>query len=338
MSISVHRIVIHQIEKEQGVQEAHLKKSEELIDVDDNVEFLCDRLNDAFKKDEKVIKTEFIDTQEKVFQHQIKDYSSNPNNTKFYDLSIEAIDELRASLQGNPLAKGGYFVFAHFTYRNTELVAVFLVRDSEEVMFDRDPSISSFIVNKTTVIDTSKLAMACRIDLGKLGDNDFRYLHFTHRQTEISEYFINWIEASLADKSKEDSRNFLKLIDFVDLPLDQETNEVYDGDKLRANIFEYVKTAGKVVRVRDISKQFWDDSDYLSSLAEEKEITINQEFQAVNSIFQQLKKYELKSGRIKLSFAKGDYEQGTVRLGDENQIVIESQELRDKLEGLFNYE
>ena len=332
--MEIKRIVIHEIQKEKGVNEANLNLSESLTDVTDNVTFLSERLSDAFKKDEKVIRTEFIE-EEDVFQIAINSFLNDKNDETFYEFTELAIKDLRKRLMSSTLATGGYFVFLNYETQNTEYIGVYIVRDTEEVIFNRSVDAGIFTVNKTTVINTSKLAMACRVDLNKLVAGQKRYLHFTHRQTEISDYFVNWIEARLANKSKDDTESLIKIINNIDRPIDPETNEEFEEDKFRTKIFDYINSIGRTVRVQDIGRNFWNDPDKIVDFAEENDYDINTEFQAVPSILKRLKKYEVKSGKIKLSFSHNDYNLGIIGVGDDNQVVINSTEIRKQVDKLF---
>lgn len=331
--MNVQRIVIHQIEKEQGVLEAHLTKSTSILQVDDDVVFLVEKLNDAFRKDEKVVKTEFKE-EPQDFQNGVVDYIESIDDDSFYDLSVKSITALSNQLRASPLASGGYFVFIHYEHRNTDFLSVYLVRDTEEVMFKRGEN-QNFRVNKTTVVNTSKLAMACRIDIEKLQNEEPRYLHFTHKQISISEYFVNWIEASLADKSKEDTSTLIKMISNVELPRDPDTNEKYEEDKFRKNLFDYISSVGRVVKIREISENFWGNSEFLPDFIEENNLQINMEFQATPSLLRQLNRYVFKAGKVRLSFAKGDWTRGTIYRGDDNLVIIDSPEIRAEIDQQF---
>ena len=179
--------------------------------------------------------------------------------------------------------------------------------------------------------------MACRIDLDKYTNENPRYLQFTnYNQRDISEYFIQWIEASLVDKSKEDTEQLIRIINNIDLPIDPETSEQYNDDKFRNKIFDHINSSGKIVRLRELGATFWDDEEFVLNYIDENDIEINNEFRATGSILSKLKKYELASGNIKISFKQSDLNQNIRRGDSRNTILIESEGLRNKLEQLLN--
>lgn len=331
--MKIKRITIHQIEKKQGVSEAHLVTSDSLISIDDKVQFLVEKLNDAFKKDEKVIRTEFLEDED-LFQKSLRMFADKVNNDAFYKYTTESIKRIVKLLQATPLATGGYFVFVNYKYRNIDYSGVFIVRDSEEVIFNRNDK-NIFVVNKTTIINTDKLAMAVRIDLDRLSKKQDRYLQFTHKLSSASNYFSEWIEANLLDKSVDDTKALIKLIDgLTNFPVDPETGNSFDSDKFREKVFDHINSSGRVVRLRELGKTFWDDSNFLTDYIDENNINISHQFQAVSTILGRLKKYEIKSGKIKLSFSRADIESGRVKVGNDNQIIITNMTLRTKFDEL----
>ncbi|WP_405294745.1 nucleoid-associated protein [Algibacter sp. Ld11] len=332
--MKIKRITIHQIKKKQGVSEAHLVASDDLIPIDDKVEFLVEKLNDAFKKDEKVIRTEFIEDQD-LFQKSLRRFAKDINDDSFYKYTTTSIKRIKKLLQATPLATGGYFVYVNYKHRKINYSGVFIVRDSEEVIFDRNDK-NTFVVNKTTIINTEKLAMAVRIDLDRLIKKQKRYLQFTHKLSSTSNYFSEWIEADLLDKSADDTKALISLIDgLTEFPIDPETGDNFDSEKFREKVFDYINSSGRVVRLRELGKTFWDDSDFLTDYIDENDISISHQFQAVSTILGRLKKYELKSGKIKLSFSRADIESGRVDIGNDDQIIITNEALRTKFDELY---
>ncbi|SDR90363.1 nucleoid-associated protein [Winogradskyella sediminis] len=334
--IRIKRLTIHQIEKQQSVLEAHLKTSKGLIPIDEKVDFLVEKLNDAFRNDEKVVRTEFLEEEEEeeVFQKSLKSFVESETDELFYKFSINALKKMKKILQSTTLATGGYFVFVNYQYGDGSYVGVFIVRDSKEVIFNRNDE-DNFEVNMTTIINTDKLAMAVRIDSGRLEENKDRYLQFTHKLSSTSNYFSEWIEADLLDKSEDDTKALISLINgLTEFPINPETGERYGGEEFRIKVYDHINSAGRVVRLSELGKTFWNDSNYLTNYIDENEIQINHQFQAVSTILGRLKKYEIKSGKVKLSFSRADIENGTINVGNDDQIIISDSALRRKYDEL----
>ncbi|PHR48044.1 MAG: hypothetical protein COA32_05825 [Fluviicola sp.] len=332
--MQLKKAIIHLIDKEQG-QGPRIDKSSSTLNIDDNTKDLVERLNEAFKKDEKVLKTEFVE-EKNVFQSTVEVFSKDKSVEKFMDFAEASLIRMADLMTGNNFATGGYFVFMEYEYRNVNYLGVFMVRDSEEIIFKKSDS-NNYTVNTTTIVDTSKLAMAARVNLSLYSNNETRYLHYTKRQQHQSDYFIDWIEADLAEKSVDDTKALLRIFNSLgpnELPFKPNSEERYGSEEFRNRLYDHINSSGRLVRVKDLSRTFWDDEDFLVNRAEAEEIDINGEFQAALRILKQLKKYEIKSGKIKVSFSKADKEDARVRPGNRNQIIIESQELRVKFDEL----
>jgi nucleoid-associated protein len=332
--MQLKKAVIHLIDKEQGTN-PRLDKSSAPLSIDANSIELAERLNEAFKRDEKVLKTEFVEAKS-VFQTKVEAFSRNTSIENFMEFAESSLLRMVDLMSGNNFATGGYFVYMEYKYKNTTYLAVFMVRDSEEIIFKKTDS-NNYTVNTTTIVDTSKLAMAVRVNYLSFVNNEKRYLHYTKRQQHQSDYFIRWIEADMAEKSIDDTKALLKIIDSLDaseLPVNPESGDKYSSEEFRNHLYDFINSSGRLVRVRDLSRSFWDDENFLSEKAEDFNIDINGEFQAALSILKQLKKYELKSGKIKISFSKADKDRGRVRRGDNNQIIIDSEEIRSKFDSL----
>ena len=326
------RITIHQIKKRQGIVYTQLIPSDSLIKIDENVENLIDKLNNAFSKEEKVIRTEFLEDA-KDFQRTLKEFNGNRIDNIFYDFTKSSIDRINDLLTGVNLATGGYFVFTEYIYLQRHYVGVYLVRDTEEIVFDRSKDGKSFVIDKTTVINTKNLAMAVRVDLGKLLNGGERYVHFTFKQADISEYFVTWIEVHLSNRSDTDTKALIKLLNKIDpYPNDPDTDKVFEREKFRNKVFDYIQSVGRVVKLSELSSTFWQNPNHLSGIAEELGYDIDGEFRATSSILSRLRKYKISAGKISLGFSKSDIDNGRIYPGEGSLLIIDDLTLKGKFE------
>ena len=336
--MNVSKVIIHEIEKRHGIQEAHLTFSENLLANNDRTFRLIDQLNKSFRTDSKVVSTEFEELERHYFKNDFDNYLRRGNNNDFIEFSSSTLRELARSLRILPFAVGGYYVYSSYSNLGRNYLGIFIIRDAERLLFKRNRNDTNFEVDETKIVDTEKLAMACRIDVGKYDNDELRYLHFTnYNQRDISEYFIQWIEASLVDKSREDTQQLIKIINNIDIPVDPDTQEQYDEDKFRNKIFDHINSTGKIVRLRELGANFWDNEDFILDYIDTHDIEINNEFRATGTVLNRLKKYEIAAGNLKISFKQSDLNERNIRPGDRrNTIIIESVALRTKLEELLN--
>lgn len=326
--MEVQKIIIHNIESNNQDGNFQLTTSDHSLAINNNVNLLVDRLNNSFKNQVKVVWTEFLE-EERDFQRTVNLYMKDNSNQQFYDFSTIPTARLLDLINSKSNSKGGYYVYVDYIYRKSHYLAVFVVRDEKGIAFNRNDGMYS--IETPTVIDTNKLTMSCRINLTRKGNNLDRYLNFARTRKDVPEYFTDWIEASLAEKSAEDTNNLILLIDKLDkLPIDPDTNEEYDSTKFRSKVCDYIRSNGRVVKVRTLSRAFWNDEGYLTDQAEKLEIILNEEFQAVNSVLNKLKKYEAKSGNLKVSFSKADYDSKRVSIVSD-KVILKDQALIRKL-------
>lgn len=333
--MEISKSIIHLIEKEQSGNPS-LQLSSNLLGIGEYEKLLIEKLNDAFRKDEKVLKTEFKIEEPKSFQNGVRSFSMDNSDSLFLSFSGNSLLRMIDLLTGNNLATGGYFVYAEYLYRNIKYLAVFIVRDEEGIIFKKDKE-GDFEVETTVVVNTDKLAMAVRIDLEKLRLEEPRHLHFTKKQAHLSQYFFDWIEADLAAKSNDDTNKLIELINRLELddfPINPVNNERYTPDEFRKQIYHNILSSGRIVRIRELSKTFWDDDNYLSNKFEEFNIEISNEFQAPESILKKLMKYEISSGKLRLIFTQNDIDSGRISKGEGFQIIINSEELLEKFNSI----
>ena len=187
-----------------------------------------------------------------------------------------------------------------------------------------------FVVQLTKIVNTNKLAMACRINVNRLVNGQDRYLNLTHKQGSESEYFIEWVEAELAEKNKEDTNTLLRIIADIDRPIDPDTGEEYEENKFRKQVHDYISGNGQLINIFDLGERFWDNSQKVSDFAEGLDLIINTEFRSSGAI-KKLDRYSYTSGKIKLDFSHKDYRNGTVRVLSDNTVLINSEELSEKI-------
>lgn len=319
--MEIFSAIIHKIDKEQS-QAPSLQLSLQSLTIEEQVTILGTRLNNAFRKDENVLKTEFL-SNPNIFQNGARTFSRNLTQDSFLDFSRSSIHRMIDLMTGNNLATGGYFVYLYYNYRNQNFLGVFMVRDEEELIFKRKADNSTFEVNSTTVVNTNKLAMAVRVNIDNISDT--RYLHFTKKQAHLSQYFFDWIEADLAPKNSEDAQHLIDLIHHLEpgeLPINPETNERLNPDEFKTRFYDNILSTGRMVRLTDLGSTFWNDENFLINKFEEMGVEISTEFQAPAKILRKLMKYELKSGRLRLVFSQNDISSGRVALNDESTSLI----------------
>jgi len=328
------RTIIHGIRKEKNVNEGHLQTSKAHLAENAATNLLGEKLNKTFQRDKKVIRSEF-ESGPLAFQKGVATMKGASSDKAFVKWSLESMKRLKDLISSAPLATGGYLVFMEFEMDSIDFVGVYFVRDSQMVSFHLKDN--TYQIDLETVVDTSQLAMAARINLNRHRNGEDRYLEFTFSGPVKSDYFAKWVEVSLQEKSAEDSEALVKLLDLLpELPIDPETGAAYEGDKFRKHVLSHINSVGGTVRLNEVSKAYWDDEDYLADFARKENIPISHEFQAVDNIIKQLQKYKMKSRSLELAFAKSDLDSGRVLQGEQpDHVIIKDSKIRGALNELL---
>lgn len=328
-------ICVHQLKKKQHEGDVSVDLTSSLIPIDDNVQLLTEQMNMAFTKDDRVVRTEFS-APSGVFQQQLQTFTANQTEENFLNFSRSAMGRLEDLVRGRVGATGGYLVFINYVYRKENMVGVFLVRDAQRVIFNKDQANNTFKIDTRTVINTDKLAMAARIKIDSWKAGNERYHHFTFKATSHSDYFADWVEAELLERSTEDTKLLLSLLKKISpLPTDPETGDEFESDKFLKTVHEFIQSSGKTVRLSDLGRTFWSEPDILLDYIDENNIQINSEFQAAPAILRRFINYEAKSGHLRLLFSHSDWG-NKVRLGDnQSQVIIDDQSIRDRIEAMI---
>lgn len=297
--MEIKRIIIHNVEKEQK-EKARIEYSNQLYDKsDDKCKRLLDIVYSSFKRTIKY--GVFAEKDDGIFYKEFDTYLKNKTSSDkdFISFSKNVLLDLKTRMDSIPQSKGGYIIFAEITNMTESFFIIFVVRDKNGAKLSFQNN--NMQIDEVTHIDTEKLVMACRINLKTYQDKKDRYLSFlSTTQSEASKYFIDWLGVQPQKKDTEDTKNLRTIINHIDLPKDENGNEI-PRDKLRARVFDFYK-ASQTINIKALSETIWKNPDYMSDYAENKNIVINSEFIADKKELKKLKIYSINGDGIKLDF------------------------------------
>lgn len=218
-------------------------------------------------------------------------------------------------------------------------MSIFLIRDEEGVLFNKDSATRKFNINRVSYLNTNKLAMGCRINIEKYSGQDGKYIAMIKNNlAEISDYFNNWISITQPESSTEYTNTLYEIVSNATTPLNPETNTIYTIDEFRKKVYDYVKNRpNKIVCISEMSYYFYQDENYLSEYVNENNITIDSEFKVDGRSLKKFWRLDINADGIQLRFSRGDLNT-KVRLSeeDENSLIIESPHLVRKFRAEIN--
>ena len=151
MEVRIHQLIIHELDKVADDTEAKLFLSDEVAPRDERAQLLVQKLHDTFISKTDVLQG-FLSSPEDAlfpgyFQHlQEQDMSKET----FISFSKDTMAALQLSIQGVVGAKGGYLVYADYEIFEARALGIFLVRDTEGVVFNKTEDGTTFNLNTTT--------------------------------------------------------------------------------------------------------------------------------------------------------------------------------------------
>ncbi len=331
--MNLSKIIVHEIKKEAGSRNSDKELSDRLLANDEKASALVSALLNSYDGD-RILYANFDNSDGLVFPERFHRYrTTNRNEESFINFSKSVITNLENSIKKVTLAKGGYFVFAEYNINNTDFVSIFLIRDTEGKILERTET--SFSLQTIEYLNTNHLAMACQINERKLNQNEPKYLSFTsHKQKEVSDYFISWICAKQLESSSEFTKALYEIINQIEPPINPDTKQEYSIDEFRNLVYEFAKSSPqKTVNINILSEQLYDDSTKITSFAKVNEISINTEFRYDTRALRKFIQLHINRVGIDLKFSRGDFEKKVVRFSevDENIVIIESAEFAQAL-------
>ncbi|GAA4271857.1 nucleoid-associated protein [Aquimarina gracilis] len=333
----LNKIIIHELNKVSGSNETNLILSDELVDIDANSVGLVEALNKSYNSD-RVLYAVFDKSDGKYFPEKFSEYKDSGQDTQdFISLTRNVIGNLETLIQPITLATGGYFVFSEYSNNNNDFLGIFLIRDTEGKTLSKTEN--SFSIDSIEYVDTSNLAMACRINHGKYEIDEENYLSLTQlRQQEISEYFKNWISIEQIESSSEYTKQLYEIISQIERPENPDTGQEYEIEVFRNLVYNYATSSpNRTINLRDLSQHFYNNPNILPNYALENDISIDTEFRYNARQLKRFIKLEVNRDGINFKISRGTFDD-KVRFSeqDDSLVIIESAAFANALRNEVN--
>lgn len=327
----IDHVIIHEVKKKAKVVGAKVLISTNCLDsTEPIISKLVEDLNDRYTNKSEMYGI-FDSNNVTRFHEEFETYNAALTEDAFIQFTKKTARDLRDKITSIAPAKGGFLVFAKYTYYK-EYIGIFLVRDTDGMAFKRNSSTKNFSIKKALHVDFEKMAMACRINLQAFANNETRYLNFINKKSdEMSQYFLDWISSTDNESDESDTNLLYKILKSVTTPND-ENGIVQTKEMFLEKIYKHISSAGRKVNVHEIGRLFFDDENYLTNYANQNNLRITSEFKAHKTILRKFIQIRARANNIELSFTKDLYNT-IVRIPDGNpdQIIIDSPELAAKI-------
>lgn len=326
------RAVIHEIIKQPQTNGAASFLSELLLPINQSTVRLAQNLNGAFSNEKSSYGN--FQTIDNSFYTNFSLHQDTQTDISFLEFTRVVTDQLSVVLSRIFFAKGGFFVFCQYNLNNTNFFSVYLVRDVEGVLFNKDNVNHTFQISPVKYLDTNKLAMGARVNIEKLTNSDNNHISLTKsNQADISDYFIEWIGMTRPESNADFTNTLFQIISSIDSPINPATGQQFEINEFREAAYELIKAApNKVVNLRDLSNSFFGEENTLIEFAEAKGYELDHEFRYDGRALSKFKRINANRDGIRLSFARGDLDTKISLSDDDNELVtIRSRSLADAI-------
>ncbi len=265
-----------------------------------------------------------------AFKQEYDKYKKHRSARAFLQFSSSSMQQLKQVIDNVTLATGGYYVYCAFEENNTLFDIIFLVRNTQGKIFNWRQN--TYTIANIEYLNTSDLAMACRIDAARYDMGMPHYLSFIRlKQPEVSDYFYNWvgIEQQTRTNSKEYTRKLYEVLHLVDPPVDAD-GKALDTIEFISRVYDYIKNApSNNVNINDISAHFFGDETKIQRIAQQHNILIDTEFNYDKNELRKFVALHISAGDISVKITRKALKDYIRVTGDD--VIISSPQLAEKV-------
>jgi nucleoid-associated protein len=341
MSLELHQLIIHELEKMPESSDARLFLSDALLPLDERAEQLVEKLNQTFIQKSDTLQAYLSSPEDALFPGYLQLLvEERLSEEAFLQFSRDTMNALQLALQGVVGAKGGYLVYADYTEMDRRVLSIFLVRDTEGIVFKKEKEQASFVLNDVTYLNTERLAMACRIKMDNYQDGNSRCVELIKHaksQKEISEYFINWVGLDRPESGKELTTHFLEMVSELPLPVDEETGAAMPEGQFREKVLNFaLNSPQKTINLKQFDQEFYGQEKAVEQYMENNDVQIDEEFRFDRNTLKKYYNHKVSAQGLYLYFNSKHIQAGQIRVQGE-EIIIHAPELTEQVMDLLNF-
>lgn len=333
MAVTIHRIIVHYLDKKEKTRDANIDYSSELLEIDDFATQLITELHSSISTNSSIKNAAFKDDETNSFTNTLSEYLEDVTDDKFI-LFSKSLDLLKEKVEKQFLAKGGYYLFSDYTVDLNRYISVVLLRKKSGINILKEGD--KYKLDGAENINIEKIAMAARLNyniFNATGD-DRKYLAVITTQSdgEISEYFKEWILAAGMIKNTVNTERLIKIIKTIDLPFDDDGNEISRND-FKRQVYDLVRTRnGKRVNIYDLGEHFYgiESKTAFKDFADANQIVLDPEFK-IGSKWKNLISIRASVPGIVLNVDFDKINENDVHIQSDH-IVIRSKDLAEKID------
>lgn len=346
--INVERYIIHFLDKKKNETTATVDYSQKVSQSDEFSKVLTESLHKSITESASLKNTKFKQNNTNDFSTLLDNYlelSEDSDDQSFLDFT-KSLEKLREEVENKPFATGGYYLFIDYSVGTGRYISVVVLRKKEGLNVVKKEGV--YTLDNTENLNIDKIAMALRLNFTiylnsdtELDKNNYLALITTQHDGEVSEYFRDWVNAGDMIKNSENTKNFIRIIKNIDMPLNEHGEESFKTlDEFKRAIFDYIKDKkSKTINLLDVSTHFYGEANKnkISDTARSYGIDIDNEFKKDARIVRELITIKASVDGIILSVDYDKINPDEVDL-QEDYILIKNKKLANKLKIRYNAE
>jgi len=341
MATLIHHLAIHELEKTADESGAQVFLSDACMPVDERAQALADKLHDTFVRKEDTLQGYLSPPEDALFPGYFQLLvDQGMTEEAFLTFSKETMNALQLTLQGVLGAKGGYLVYLDYTEEvsNQRVLGIFLVRDTEGLVFQKQETEDRFALGTVTYLNTEKLAMACRLLVSKFQAGEGRCVELIKHaksQKAISEYFMQWVGLDRPESSRELTQSFLEMVEELPAPEDEETGEAMEEGRFREKVLQFANSSPqKVINIDEFEQEFYKNEHPAQQYLQDHQVELDKEFRFDKRTLNQFYNHKVSAEKIYLYFNDSHLKHGQITV-EGDQVTITSPELAEQLMDLL---
>ena len=332
--MSIIRMIIHNVHKEQFSKEVSLQTRDSLLPINDRTEeFLSQAERSYNRSTSKKYGTFLKDTENYRFQTRLRGYLNDQSDATFIEFSQNTAISLRAALERITQSTGGYLVMVHSTGRGG-VPCFFVLSLTDRAGIAINPQ--TLDLQDNFILDIEHLDMGARvlIDKWEAEEDTGPYLSFLSRRKRVSDYFADFIGCGKWLSNRDATRNLFKLVSAYA----EENKDRITVDGALASVYENVTRSG-IASLNTIANVLSpNDPDSFHEFVQHSDIPIHQEFKAPRSELQRFVYRKYDGEDLKLSVKNKLIEDGRVQYQQARKRVIIKDENGAIGRELFGYD
>ena len=299
-TVTLQRLVIHHIDKEQHQQPQSPRVAERIAPINDNAQKLAQAVHTRYNQELKGRRSgSFLPTAEcepgdTEFLQGIKAYCDDVCETSFLAFTQQAVRRLHTILQSTLAARGGYVLFFDCRTTTQEYLTMCVLRNTASMLIEW-PEDGECSIKETATLNFEHLAMACRLDILQYRVSDVdnplaRYLSYVDvHKDDSAKYFVRWIVARYVPSPMSDTKRLREVL--LQIPLVNSNSDIPTSrQELLARAAAFIADSGMRVRLEALSEHIWNDRSILGAYYVARGYEQPGEFQASQG---ELKKFNM---------------------------------------------